>query len=116
MEQCVEEVTVTGRVPILLVVFGALGAWEQALLVEARVARLIEGGDPDLLIGVLLYDAKSVLMRVERSHQDKRDIGALSCVEVFNLAHSKIEEGHIIFNLERALRTSHTCRSTVSSK
>ena len=116
MEQCVEQVTVTGRVPVLLVVIGALGAGEQALLVEARVARLIEGGDSDLLIGVLLDDTKSVLMCVERGHQNKRDISALSCVEVFNLAHSKIEEGHVIFNLERALRTSHTCRSTMGSE
>ena len=68
MEQCVEQVTVTGRVPVLLVVIGALGAGEQALLVEARVARLIEGGDSDLLIGVLLDDTKSVLMCVERGH------------------------------------------------
>ena len=77
---------------------------------------MIEGGDSDLLVGVLLDDAKSVFMRIKRSHQNKRDIGALGCVEVLNLAHSKIEEGHIIFNLERALRAGHTCRVMMGSK
>jgi hypothetical protein len=107
MEQRIVQVTVARRVPALLVIVGFLRTGEQGLLKKARVPRLIEGRDSEVLIGVLLDDAKRIVVRIERGHEDERDIDALSGVEVLDLAHSKIEECHVIFDLERALGTGH---------
>ena len=114
MEQRIVQVTVTRRIPILLVIIGGLWTGEQGLLEDARVPRLIEGGDAKLLVGVLLDDAKRVLVCVERRHQNERDVNTLGGVEVLDLADSKIEESHIVFDLKCALRTGHTCRRTAS--
>ena len=110
MKQRIVQVAVTRRVPVLLVIFSVLWTGEQGLLEDARITRLIEGSDSELLIGVFLDDAKRVLMRIERGHKDERDIDTLGGVEMLDLAHGKIEESHVVFDLKRALRTSHTCR------
>ena len=49
-------------------------------------------------------------MRVERGHKDEWDIDTLSSVEVLDLAHGEVEESHVVLDLKRALRTSHTYR------
>jgi len=109
MKQRIVQVAVTRRVPVLLVIVSGLWTGEQGLLEDARITRLIEGSDSELLIGVFLDDAKRVLMRIERGHEDERDVDSLSGVEVLDLAHGKVEEGHVVFDLERTLRTGHTC-------
>ncbi len=97
-----------GRVPVFLIVICRLGRGKKGLLEDARVPRLIERSDPELLIGVLLDDANCILVRVKRSHQNERDIDAMRRVEMFNLAHGKVEEGHIVLDLKRRLGPGHT--------
>ena len=53
-------------------------------------------------------------MRVERGHQNEWDINTLSGVEVLDLAHGEVEESHIVFDLKRTLRASHTYRKRSS--
>jgi len=110
MKQRVVQVTVARRIPVFLVIVSYLWTREQCLLEDARIPGLLEGGDSKLLICVFLYDSKRVLMRIERCHEDERDIDTLASVEVFDLADGKIKECHIVFDLECTLRTSHTCR------
>jgi hypothetical protein len=110
MKQRIVQVTVARRIPVRLVIASCFWTGEQGLLEDARIPRLIEGGDPELLICVLLYDPKRVLVRIKRRHEDERDIDTLGSVEVLDLADSKIEECHVVFDLECTLRTSHTCR------
>jgi len=110
MQQRIVQVTVARRIPALFVFVSRFWTGEQGLLEDARIPRLIEGGDPELLVCVLLYDSKCVLMRIKRGHEDERDIDTLGSVEVLDLADSEIEECHVVFDLECTLRTSHTCR------
>ena len=65
MKERIVQVTVAGRVPVLLVVFRRAGAREEGLLVDTRVARLVEGRDAQLLVRILLDDAQRILMSVE---------------------------------------------------
>ena len=108
MEQRIVDVTVTRRVPVLLVVVCTLGAGQEGLLEDARVPRLVECRDADLLVGILFDDAECVLVCIERGHEDERDIDLVGGVEVFNLSDGQIEEGHVILDLEGALCTGHT--------
>lgn len=61
-----------------------------------------------MLIRVLLDDAKGVLVGVERCHENQRNIDAVGGVEMLDLSDSKIEECHVILDLESTLGTSHT--------
>ena len=110
VKQRIVQVTVARGIPVRLVIVSCFWTGEQGLLEDARIPRLIKGGDPELLICVFLYDSKRVLMGVKRGHEDERDIDTLGSVEVLDLADSKIEECHVIFDLECTLRTGHTCR------
>jgi len=49
--------SVAGRIPFVLIVTGRFGGGEKSLLQDTRVARLIEGGDAELLVRILLDDA-----------------------------------------------------------
>ncbi len=102
------QVTVTRGVPVLLVIICGLGAWEEGLLIDTGVSRLVESGDTELLVSVLLDDTEGVLVGIEGRHQDKRDVNTAGSVEMFDLAHSEVEEGHVIFDFKRTLGTSHT--------
>lgn len=53
-------------------------------------------------------------MGIKGGHEDERDIDTLGCVEVLDLADGKVEECHVVFDLERALRASHTCKGSSS--
>lgn len=108
VEEGVVQVTVAGRVPILLVRIGTRGARKKCLLEDTRVARLVEGGDAKLLVGILLDDAEGIFVCVEGGHEDEGNVNTVSGVEVFDLADGKVEEGHVVLDLERTLRTSHT--------
>ena len=93
---------------MLLVIVRALGAREESLLEDTGVAALVERGDAQLLVRVLLDDAQGIVMSVEGRHEEERDIDAVAGVEVLNLAHSEVEEGHVVLDLESTLGTSHT--------
>ena|SRR6267154_6908801 len=98
----------TGRIPVLLIVICRLRRGKKRLLEDTRVPRLIERGDPELLICILLNDAECVFMRVKRGHQNERDIDTMRRVEMLNLAHGKVEKGHVVLDLKRRLRPGHT--------
>lgn len=107
MEESVVEITMTGRIPVFLVVVSAFGAREESFLVDARIARLVESGDADLLVGVFLDNAEGVVVSVERRHEDERDIDTVGGVQVLDLADGEVEEGHVLLNLKGTLRTGH---------
>lgn len=108
MQEGVVQVTVTGRVPVLLVIVGALRAREESLLEDTGVSGLVEGGNAELLVRVFLDDPESVFVGVERRHQDEGDIDAVGGVEVLDLSHSQVEEGHVVLDFECTLRSGHT--------
>ena len=101
----VEQVAVTGRVPEVLVVGSRAGAREERLLVDTRVSGLVEGEDLDVVVGVLLDDAGSVVVGVERVHEDKGDVDVVRAVEMLDLTNRKIEEGHALTDLDDRLGT-----------
>lgn len=104
----IEQVAMTGRIPEVLVVGSVAGAGEERLLVDTRVSRLVEGEDFDVVVGVLLDDTGSVVVSVERVHEDEGNVDVVATVEVLDLSDGKIEEGHAITNLDDGLGTSAT--------
>jgi len=52
--QGVVEISMTRGVPVLLVVIGTMGAWEESLLEDSWISGLVEGSDAKLLVGILL--------------------------------------------------------------
>ncbi|GAO50234.1 hypothetical protein G7K_4366-t1 [Saitoella complicata NRRL Y-17804] len=77
-----EDVTVTGGVP--LVDSGVVGAGngEVGFAVDAGVAGLVEGEDIDVVTLVLLDDASGVVVSVERVHENERNVGIVLPVQV----------------------------------
>ena len=63
---------------------GILGFWdgEKRLLVDSGVSRLVKGEDVDVVVLVLLDDSGSVLVGVERVHEDEWDVDVVLGVEV----------------------------------
>lgn len=59
------------RVPASLVRVGFPGNGQQRLLVDTGVSGLVEGEDVDVVVLVLLDDTGSVLIGVERVHEDE---------------------------------------------
>lgn len=108
MQEGIVEITVAGRVPVLLVIVGTLGTGKERLFVDTWITRLIESGDAELLVGVFFDDTQGVLVGVERRHENERDINTAAGVEVFDLPDGKIEESHVIFDFKGTLGTSHT--------
>jgi len=73
---------VSWGVPSCLVGIGRLGNWEERLLVNSGVSRLVESQDVDVVVLVFLDDSSSVIIGVERVHENERDIDTVSRVEV----------------------------------
>ena len=111
MQQSVVNISVTGGVPVLLVVVSTMGARKKGFLEDSWIPGLIEGGDAKLLVGILLDNSEGILVGVERSHEDEGDIHLVGGVQMFDLADGQVEEGHIIFDLESALRAGHSYSS-----
>ena len=111
VQQGVVKISVTGRVPVLLVVIGTTGAWEKSLLEDPGVSGLVEGSDAKLLVGILLDDSEGILMGVERSHEDEGDIHLIGGVQMFDLTDGQVEESHVILDLQSALRAGHSYSS-----
>ena len=78
----IEKIAVTGRVPacqishvsytaymnippVLLVVIGRLRARKETLLENTRIATLVKGNNPQLLVSVFLDNAKGIVVGVE---------------------------------------------------
>lgn len=111
MQQGVVKISVTRRVPVLLVIVGTMGAREECLLEDSRVPRLVEGGDAKLLVGILLDDSERILVGVERSHENEGNIDLVGGVQMLDLTDSQVEKRHVIFDLQSALGASHTYSS-----
>jgi hypothetical protein len=73
---------VSWGVPSCLVGIGRLGNGKEGLLVDSGVSRLVEGQDVDVVVLVFLDNSSSVIIGVERVHEDERDIDTVSRVEV----------------------------------
>ena len=97
---------------MLLVIVCALRARKKSLLVDSRVSRLIEGGNAQLLIGILLDDPEGIFVSVEGCHQDKRDIDVVGGIEMFDLTNSQVKEGHVVLDFECTLRPCHSHRGS----
>jgi len=108
VQQGVVKISVTRRVPVLLVIVGTAGAWEECLLEDPWVSGLVEGGDAKLLIGILFDDSESVLVGVERSHENEGNIHLVGGVQMLNLTDGQVEECHVVFDLQSALSAGHT--------
>ena len=65
MQKSVVKVTVTGRVPVLLLILSSVRAWKEGLLEDAGVAGLVEGGDAQLLVRILFNDAEGIFVGVK---------------------------------------------------
>jgi hypothetical protein len=73
---------VSWGVPSCLVGIGRLGNGEERLLVNSGVSRLVESQNVDVVVLVFLDNSSSVIIGVERVHEDERDIDTVSRVEV----------------------------------
>jgi len=63
-----------------------LGNGEERLLVNSGVSRLVESQNVDVVVLVFLDNSSSVIIGVERVHEDERDIDTVSRVEVLILS------------------------------
>ena len=63
-----------------------MGNGEERLLVNSGVSRLVESQDVDVVVLVFLDNSSSVIIGVERVHEDERDIDTVSRVEVLILS------------------------------
>ena len=111
MQKGVVKISVTRRVPVLLVGVGTTGAREKSLLEDTWVPGLVEGGDTKLLVGILLDDSDGIFVGVERGHEDEWNVHLVSGVQMFDLADGQVEESHVILDLQSALRASHSYSS-----
>lgn len=76
------KITVTRRIPMLLVVIGAFRAGKKRFFEDTRVATLVESNDAELLIGVFFDDTEGVLVSVKRGHKNKRHVNAVFSVKM----------------------------------
>jgi hypothetical protein len=109
MQQCVVQIPMTRRIPVLLVIVSPLRARQQCLLVDTWVSRLIEGRDAELLVGVFLDDAKGVFVCVEGRHKDQGNVDLVGGIEVLDLTDCQVQESHVVFDLEGTFGPRHTC-------
>jgi len=113
LHQELGDITVAGRVPLALVASGRAGYGQVTLTTNARVARLVESKDLDVVVGVLLNDTLSVVVGVEGVHENKRNVDFVLRVQMLDLPDTQVEESHSLTDLDRALRgTRHTHGST----
>lgn len=112
--QRLENVTVSGRVPLVDGGVEALGDRQQRVLVDSGVSGLVEGTDVDVVALVLLDDGGSVVVGVERVHQEERNVDSVCSVQVLDLADGKVQEGHAVTDLNDGLGadTAHGCTET----
>lgn len=61
-----------------------------------------------MLVRILLDDSQSIFVCVEGCHKDQRNVDFMGSVEVLDLAHSKVQERHFIFDFESGFGSGHT--------
>jgi hypothetical protein len=110
--QRLENITVTRGVPLVDGRFVVLGNGKERVLVDSGVPGLVEGEDVDIVALVLLNNGSSVVVCVERVHEDERDVDVVCAVEVLDLSNGKVEEGHAITNLDNRLGANATHRGS----
>lgn len=103
-----ENVTVSGGVPVGKLGAGGLWCGELRVLEDTGVSGLVEGHDVDVVALVLLDDVGGIGVGVERVHENERNVDVVGAVEVLNLADRKVEEGHTITDLNDRLGTNAT--------
>ncbi len=74
------------------------------LLVDPRVAGLVEGQDSDAEARVLLDDLVRLLVGVEGVHEDERDVGVVLLVQGLDLLHSQVKEGQVVSHRDNRFR------------
>ncbi len=55
------------------------------------------------MVGVLLDDTGGVVVGVERVHEDEGDVDVVRAVEMLDLSHREVEEGHALADLDDRL-------------
>lgn len=80
--ESIKDVTVTGGIPLALVAGGRARNGQEAFAPNTGVARLVEGEDLDIVVGVFLDDALGIVVRVERIHKDKWNIDLILRIEM----------------------------------
>jgi hypothetical protein len=80
--ECIENVTVPGRIPIALVTSRGTGNGQEALATNTGVAGLVEREDLNVVVRVLLDDTLGVIIGVERVHEHERNVDFVLRVEV----------------------------------
>jgi hypothetical protein len=98
-----ENVTVTGRVPVGDLGVEALGCGKQRILEDTRVTRLVECHDIDVVSLVLLDDVLGVVVGVEGVHENEGNVDVVCAVEVFNLADRQVKERHAFTDFDDGL-------------
>lgn len=83
----------------------ALRYGQQRILEDSRVSRLVERQDVDVVALIFLNDVLCILVGVERVHEDERHVDVIGAVEIFDLAHREIKEGHTLAYLDDGLWT-----------
>lgn len=109
-----ENVTVTGRVPVGDLGVEALGCRKQGILQHTGVTRLVECDDVNVVALVLLDDVLGVIVGVEGVHENERDIDVVCAVEIFNLADRQVKERHAFTDFDNGLGAdaAHGCSET----
>lgn len=135
----VEDISVSGRVPVCFCALGFFRTRQEGLLVYSGIPRLLKSENVDVMVLVFLDDPCGIFVGVERVHQDERDVDVVFRVEVLNvspnfhsstqassasrlgesLAHldlsdGEIKESHIVSNFNDRLWT-HTTHSRTQS-
>jgi hypothetical protein len=103
VDERLEHVTVSGRVPVRDLGVGALGRGEEGVLENTGELGLVEGQDVDVVSLVLLDDVGSVFVGVERVHQHEGDVDIVGAVEEFDLTDRQVEERHAVADLDDRL-------------
>lgn len=104
----------SGRIPIRNGRVVRLWCWEQRILENSGVSRLVEGQDIDVVALVFLDDILGIIVGVEGVHENKWDVDVVCAVKVFDLSDGKIKEGHAITDFDNGLgaNTAHGCTKT----
>ena len=112
-----ENVTVSRGVPLAQGTILRARHGRERVLQDARIARLVESLDPDAGSRVLLKDGHSVLVGVERVHQDEGNLAAKLLVEVLWVrAHEKGIVSQPSFNFKAKKKGSQKTDSRVSKR
>lgn len=94
----VKDISVTRRVPLGLVRGGISGDGEERVFVDTWVSGLVKGEDLDIVVGVFLDDALGVLVRIERVHQNERNVDLVFLIEVLRIIQHRFNSGSTIIS------------------